>query len=99
MCFFFGTDVDKVGHYWEVSPGDLIAISRGTNIVAIAEARTTFTQLADMSRRAVVPRSIREQYDNTDVNPVGCEISDVCWLNEPIVNGKWMSRFFELGVG
>ena len=98
-CVFFGTDVDKVGHHWEVSPGDLIAISRGTKIVAIAEARTSFAQLTGMSRRAVVPRAIREQYDNTDVNPVGCEISDVCWLNEPIVNGKRMSRFFELGVG
>ena len=76
-CVFFGTDVDKVGHYWEVSPGDLIAISRGTEIVAVAEARTPFTRLAEMSRRGTVPRSIREQFDNTDVDPVGCEISDV----------------------
>ena len=98
-CVFFGTDVDKVGHYREVVPGDLIAISRGTRIVAIAEARTPFTRLADMSRRVTVPRVIREQFDNTNVDPVGCEISDVCWLNKPIVNGKRMSRFFELGVG
>lgn len=98
-CVFFGTDVDKVGHYQEVVPGDLIAISRGTRIVAIAEAKTPFTRLTDMSRRVTVPRVIREQFDNTDVDPVGCEISDVCWLEEPIVNGKRMSRFFELGVG
>ena len=98
-CVFFGTDVDKVGHYWEVAPGDLIAISRGTEIVAVAEARTSFTRLAYMSHRGVVPRSIREQFDNTEVKPVGCEISDVCWLNESIVNGKRMSRFFELKVG
>ena len=98
-CVFFGTDVDKVGHYLDVTPGDLIAISRGTKIVAIAEARTPFTQLTDMSRRVTVPRAIREQFDNTDVKPVGCEISDVFWLKEPVVNGKWMSRFFELGKG
>lgn len=95
-CVFFGTDVNKVGHYKEVSPGDLIAISRGTKIVAITEARTPFTRLTDMSRRVAVPKIIREQFDNADVEPVGCEISDVCWLEEPIVNGKRMSRFFEL---
>ena len=95
-CVFFGTDVDKIGHYQEVMPGDLIAISRGTRIVAIAEARTPFTRLSEMSRRVAVPRAIREQFDNTDVDPVGCEISDVCWLNEPIINGKRMSRFFEI---
>ena len=98
-CVFFGTDVNKVGHYQEVKLGDLIAISRGTRIVAIAEARTPFMRLTDMSRRVIVPRVIREQFDNTDVDPVGCEISEVCWLKEPIVNGKSMSRFFELGVG
>ena len=98
-CVFLGTDVDKVGHYQEVVPGDLIAISRGTRIVAIAKAKTPFTRLTDMSRRVTVPRVIRERFDNTDVDPVGCEISDVCWLDEPIVNGKRMSRFFELGVG
>ena len=98
-CVFLGTDVDKVGHYQEVVPGDLIAIARGTRIVAIAEAKTPFMRLTDMSRRVTVPRVIREQFDNTDVDPVGCEISDVCWLDEPIVNGKRMSRFFELGVG
>ena len=95
-CVFFGTDVNKVGHYWEVSPGDLIAISRGTEIVAIAEAKTPFMRLKEMSRRVTVPRVIREQFDNTDVEPFGCEISDVCWLSEPIVNGKRMSRFFEI---
>lgn len=32
-CVFFGTtDVDRIGHYQEVTPGDLIAISRGTKI-------------------------------------------------------------------
>lgn len=99
-CVFLGTtDVDRIGHYQEVTPGDLIAISRGTKIVAIAEARTPFTRLTDMSRRVAVPKIIREQFANTDVDPVGCEISDVCWLNVPIVNGKRKSRFFELGVG
>ena len=98
-CAFFGADADKIGHYWEVSPGDLIAISRGTKIVAIAEVKTPFTRLVDMSRRVTVPRDIREQYDNTDVDPVGCEISDVCWLKEPIIKGQPRSRFSELRDG
>lgn len=96
-CVFFGTDVGKIGHYWEVSPGDLIAISRGTTIVAIAEVKTQFAPLKGMSCRLVVPRAIREVFDDdSDIQPVGCEISDVCWLDRPIKNGKRMSRFFEL---
>ena len=56
-CVFLGTDVDKVGHYQEVVPGDLIAIARGTRIVAIAEAKTPFMRLTDMSRRVTRPQS------------------------------------------
>ncbi len=99
-CVFFGTDADKIGHYWEVSPGDLIAISRGTAIVAIAEAKTGFSPLKEMPNRDAVPRAIREKFDdNPDARPVGCEITDVCWLAKPIMNGRRMSRFFELGEG
>ena len=99
-CVFFGTDGDKVGHYWDVSPNDLIAISRGTKIVAIAEARTKFNFLKEMSCRITVPRAIRAIYDyDNGSNPVGCEISEICWLDKPIINDRRGGRFFELGDG
>ena len=96
---FFGTaDVVRLGHYKEVEPGDIIGISKGTEIVALAMVRSRFESLSKLGQ-GLLPRAVMKDYAESGVDPVGCRISDVMWLDRPIVNGKRMMRFFELPNG
>lgn len=93
---FFGTDVNRIGHYNEVIPGDLIAISRGTHIVALAEAISRFAPLADVGRETLPREIVRDYIEQSGVDPQACRISPVLWLKHHVVNDRRGGRFYKL---
>lgn len=96
---FFGTDANRIGHYMDVKAGDLIGIAQGTRIVAVAEILCQCEELSTIGKD-MLPRKLMTKYaENSEASPKAFRISSLRWLNEPIVNGKRMMRFFELPVG
>ena len=93
---FFGTDAKKIGHYLDVHQGDLIGIAVGTRIVAIAEAMSKCEPLEKIGI-GILPRNIIKEYvRDSGVNPYACRVSNVLWLNKPIINDRRGGRFYAL---
>lgn len=88
VVFLGTTDVERIGHYWEVLPGHLICVSQGTQIIAIAEAMSNFAPLEDIGKGILPRRIIQEYVYDSGVNPYACRISNVFWLNTPIIHDR-----------
>ena len=96
---FFGTDVVRIGHYGDVQPGDLIGIAQGTRIIAVAEATSKFGPLEKIGKRTLTRNIIREYVHDSGVKPRACHVSNVLWLEKPIINDRRGGRFYELKNG
>lgn len=92
---FFGTDVMKVGHCNEVKPGDIMCIADGTTILAISKVVSPFRPLRDV-RKNVMPKFVKDEFAESGVEPVGCEISDIHWLDVPIIHDRRGGRFYQI---
>ena len=93
---FFGTDADRIGHYWDVQPGDLIGISQGTRIIAIAEAISKCEPLEKIGEEILTRNIIKEYVQDSGVAPYACRLSNVLWLKKAIINDRRGGRFYEL---
>ena len=93
---FFGTDAKKIGHYLDVHQGDLIGIAVGTRIVAIAEAMSKCEPLEKIGIGILSRNIIKEYVRDSGVNPYACRVSNVLWLNKPIINDRRGGRFYAL---
>ncbi len=93
---FFGTDANRIGHYEEVVPGDLICISQGTRIIAITEATSNFKSLEILANGILTRRIVKEYVYDSGVEPQACQVSHVFWLDTPIIHDRRGGRFYEL---
>lgn len=96
---FFGTNASRIGHYGDVRPGDLIGIAQGTRIIAIAEAMSQCGPLEEIGKE-ILPRNIISEYVyDSGVEPKACRVSNILWLEKPIINDRRGGRFYELKNG
>jgi len=93
LAFFNTDDVDRIGDYLNVMPGDLIGISQGTSIVAISQATSKCVPINELAGNSL-PRSVVGKYVDDSVMAV--RLSNVVWLKKHIINGRRGGRFFEL---
>ena len=93
---FFGTDAARIGHHWDVRPGDLIGISQGTRIIAIAEAISECEPLEKIGKEILSRNIIKEYVEDSGVAPYACRLSNVLWLKKAIINDRRGGRFYEL---
>ena len=96
---FFGTDASRIGHYGDVRPGDLIGIAQGTRIIAIAEAMSQCGPLEEIGKEILPRNIIREYVYDSGVEPKACRVSNILWLEKPIINDRRGGRFYELKNG
>lgn len=85
---FFGTDAARIGHHWDVRPGDLIGISQGTRIIAIAEAISECEPLEKIGKEILSRNIIKEYVQDSGVAPYACRLSNVLWLKKAIINDR-----------
>ena len=93
LAFFNTGDVDCIGDYKNVTPGDLIGISQGTRIVAVAEATSRCAPINELAGNTL-PRVVVGKYVDSSVMAI--RLSNVTWLKTSVINGRRGGRFFEL---
>ena len=82
--------------HWDVRPGDLIGISQGTRIIAIAEAISECEPLEKIGKEILSRNIIKEYVQDSGVAPYACRLSNVLWLKKAIINDRRGGRFYEL---